>query len=202
MASARAARRRRGCVAAAARRIGADVDFAAFEEAGAQDAVGGEAQAVAGGAERGGHGADESDAARRVARREPVDDRRSDAGFAGAVDGDQRAELAFDRLADFGFGDERVFAAVLAPHPPAGPISDVVHGPRGSPAACHQGGVAQRHVFDEAHGEPPVSDSRAKSANSSSFVPRMVTQLIFSDVEPDVSARSRPRRTAPDRPCG
>src|SRR5437868_6033862 len=39
-----------------------DIDLAAFEEAASQDAVGGQAQAVAGGAEGGGHGADEANA--------------------------------------------------------------------------------------------------------------------------------------------
>ena len=74
-----------------------DVDFAAFEEAGAEHAVGGEAQAVAGGAEGGGHGADEADAAERVAVGEAVDVRGADAGFGGAVDGSSGPELAFDR---------------------------------------------------------------------------------------------------------
>src|ERR1700730_11770217 len=52
---------------------GADGDFAAFEEAGAEHPGGGEAEAVAGGAERGGHGADEADPAEGVSAGEAED---------------------------------------------------------------------------------------------------------------------------------
>src|SRR5580704_8333166 len=43
-----------------------DIDFAAVEQAASQQTVGGQAEAVAGGAERGGHRTDESNAPARL----------------------------------------------------------------------------------------------------------------------------------------
>src|SRR5436190_19375490 len=88
----------------------ADRNLAAFEEAGSQCPVGGQAEAVAGGAERGGHGADEADSAAGAG--EAIDGGGADAGLGVAVDGEQGAQVSFDGFADFGFGDEGV-AAVL-----------------------------------------------------------------------------------------
>src|SRR5207302_5696863 len=102
-----------GCWIGVAAEQVADFDFAAFEEAGAEDAVGGEAEAIAGGAEGGGHGADEGDASARGAGGEAVGDGGTDAGFELAIDGEEGAELLFDTGADLGFGDEGVLAAVL-----------------------------------------------------------------------------------------
>lgn len=92
---------------------GTDVYFAAFEQAGAQDAVGGQAKAVASGTEGLGHGADEADAAFGIAEGQAIGNCRADAGFARAVDGDQGAQRVFDSGANLEFGDEGVFAADL-----------------------------------------------------------------------------------------
>jgi hypothetical protein len=119
-------------IAVAAEEV-ADFDFPAFEEAGAEDAVGGEAEAVAGGAEGGGHGADECDAAERAAEGEAIGDGGADAGLGGAVDGDKGAEIGFDAVADFGFGDECILPAILRPAPTGRADFRGVNAERGRP---------------------------------------------------------------------
>jgi len=119
---------------------GFDVDFPAVKEAGAEEAVGGEAEAVAAGAEWGGHGADEADAADRVSAGETPDGSGAYAGFGAAIDGDKRAQFALDDFAGFGFGNECIATALLAFA--AGGGSD--------------GRIAEGHVFDEADGDKAI----------------------------------------------
>ena len=169
----------------------------------AEHAVGGETQAVAGGAEGGGHGADETDAAERVAGGEAIDIRRADAGLRCARStGISSAQFVFDGLR----------ATSVSGMKASAPRSwrrirrrGRVRGssPRAALAACSSAASPRGMYSMKRTVSRRSSVSRAKSANSSSLVPRMVTQLILSDVEAGFLG-SDPGRAArsPDRRCG
>ncbi len=131
-----------GVVVGSAAEQGADVYFTAFEEAGAEHAFSGEAQAIAGGAEGGGHGADKTDSTGGFMG-QPVDIRGADPGFLPAVYGNESAEFGFNVMADFSFGDEGVLTAVLSAATPGGPAFGFVH----------EGGITKGHKLDEADGD-------------------------------------------------